>query len=152
MRGPPSTSLGTGAGPRRLEAETQRLFIKNREIRNLTAAIKEGGAISELVSELKAAKVRKARIETERASAESLKSGGLEEIRVEEVKGAVLNLQETLAEATPQERKDLTRENIKEIRIPKDGDAVLVADPDGLARALGVHSFGDPEGSRTPVS
>jgi len=39
-------------------------------------------------------------------------------------------------------------ENVKEIRIPREGDAVLVANPDGLARALGVHTFGDPEGSR----
>ena len=124
----------------------------DREIQNLTVAIKEGGPISELVVELKTVKERKASIEAERASAEFLKPVDLGEISVEEVKAAVLNLQETLEEATPQERKDLIRENVKEIRIPKEGDAVLVADPDGLARALGVHSFGDPEGSRTPVS
>ena len=46
--------------------------------------------------------------------------------------------------------KDLVQENVKEIRIPPEGDAVLVSNPHGLARALGVvHSFGDPEGSRT---
>ena len=67
------------------------------------------------------------------------------EVRTEEVERAVRDLQATLEDATPQEKKDLLAENIKEIRIPRVGDAVLVANPDGLARALGVHTFGDPE-------
>ena len=45
-----------------------------------------------------------------------------------------------------------TQENVKEVRIPPEGDADFVSAPDGFARLFGVHSNGDPEGSRTPVS
>ena len=46
----------------------------------------------------------------------------------------------------------MLREHIQAIHIPQKGPALLEADPAGLLSSLHLRIFGDPEGSRTPVS
>ena len=112
-----------------------------------------GGSIPELVGELNACREQRAVLERELVTANAKVAPQIDdEITAEHIEEALRDLQTTLKYADPEERKQVVQENVKEVRIPPEGDAELVSAPDGFARLFGVHSNGDPEGSRTPVS
>lgn len=125
-----------------------------KQSEHLTQAIMEGGQIQALVKQLAVCEARERALDTELAKRQkSLRPVALDkEITAEDIKKAIQGLGDALAGAEPHEKKELVNQQVKEIRIPREGDAVLVTEPDGLAYLLGVHKNGDPEGSRTPVS
>ena len=64
-----------------------------------------------------------------------------------------MTLQGTLEYAEPAERKEMLREHIRVVNVPKTGPALLETNPEWLLSSLdGLRVIGDPEGSRTPVS
>ena len=123
-----------------------------KEIANLTLAIRAGGPIEELVADLKGRKARKRDLEQEVEEIESSEVVDLADVGWEDVEDGIRNLRDTLKEATVQEKRDLLQENISMIRVPRKGNALLEANPAGLFQHAGVLLNGDPEGSRTPVS
>ena len=54
--------------------------------------------------------------------------------------GSPLDLRATLQFADPQERKQVVQDNVKEIRIPREGDVELIASQ-GLGISQGEWSF-----------
>ncbi len=78
-----------------------------------------------------------AALETERRQKAATASVELEDIDLEEAKVAIENLTEVLEDATPEEKKALMRENVAEIRIPKNKEPLLVSNPEGLLSSLG---------------
>ncbi len=108
-----------------------------REIANLTASLKAVGPAQELVVEMKACQKRKAALRAERREKEATASAELADIDLEGAKAAIENLTEVLEEATPEEKKALMRENVTEIRIPKNKEPLLVSNPEGLLSSLG---------------
>ena len=109
----------------------------DREIANLTASLKAVGPVQELVEEMQACQKRKAALEAERREKAATVSVELEDIGPEEARAAIENLAEVLEDATPEEKKALMRENVTEIRIPKNEEPLLVSDPEGLLTSLG---------------
>ena len=85
-------------------------------------------------------------------SAREARETPLAKVAWEDVEEAIGDLRETLEYATMEEKRDLLQENITGISIPKTGRALLEANPAGLFKTAGVLLYGDPEGSRTPVS
>ena len=75
----------------------------------------------------------------------------ISEIDPKEAMEAIHNLKQTLAQATPQEVKTLLKDNIREIRIPKNGDALLKANPEGQMAALGYIKLVTPRGVEPPL-
>ena len=112
----------------------KRIRQVDSEIANLTAAIKAGGPIQELVNELKSCKERKGALEAEEAEIENQEPLELGEIDRDYVEEAVRNLKETLKNASRDEMKELLRQHIVEIRIPKGKKekAQLEENPTGL--------------------
>ena len=109
----------------------------DREIANLTASLKAVGPADELVLEMKACQKRKAALKAERREKAATASVELEDIDLEEAKVAIENLTEVLEEATPEEKKALMRENVTEIRIPKNKEPLLVSNTEVLLSSLG---------------
>ena len=71
----------------------------------------------------------------------------------EDIEAGLNDLQATLEYAEPAERKEMLREHIRVVNVPKTGPALLETNPEGLLSSLdGLRVIGDPEGSRTPVS
>ena len=124
----------------------------DREIHNLTQGIAIGGPIEELVDRLKVCKSRKMVLEGQLKSAREAREAPLANVAWEDVEQAIGNLHETLEYATMEEKRSLLRENISEVSIPKNGNALLDANPAGLFKTAGVLLNGDPEGSRVPDS
>ena len=108
-----------------------------QEMKNLTAAIKAGGPIEAFVTEYKECEARKAELKAERKELKGAGKAQLEKMGRRKIKTAIRDLKETLGYATPEEQKILLREHIREIRIPKNGAALLEANPEGLLDALG---------------
>jgi hypothetical protein len=120
-----------------------------KEIANLTASLKVLGPTEELVEEMKTCQVRKVTLENEQREKKALTPADLGGIAIEEVKAAIASLAEVLADATPEEKKALMRENVTEIQIDKEREPLLISNPEGLLTSLGMFLFnGDPEGSR----
>jgi hypothetical protein len=123
-----------------------------KEIRNLTSAIKVGGPIEQLVDELKACQGRKASLE-EKQKARN-RPGDAVDIDWGIVTEAVKDLQRLFEVAEPEEKKELLSIFIRKIRIPRTGSALLEPNPEGLLQATKLpHNSvvplnGDPEGSR----
>ena len=104
-----------------------------KETENLTAAVKVGGPIEQLVRELQACGERKVHLEAEKHQMEaSLQPIELEDVTAREIKEGIENLRNTLEYATAAERRVLLSENIKSILVPEKGPALLEADPEGL--------------------
>ena len=124
----------------------------DREIQNLTQAIATGGPIEELVDRLKACKARKQNLSGQLEGAREARENPLANVAWEDVEEAIGDLRGTLEYTTMEEKRSLLQENISEVSIPKNGNALLEANPAGLFKTAGVLLNGDPEGSRTPVS
>ena len=129
----------------------------DREIRNLTTAIKAGGPIEQLVDELKVSTEHKR--ELERAKDRTAKvDTEIENVDLKAVMEALKDLRGLFELATPAEKRELLATFIHEIKIPRKGSALLEPNPEGLLQCCKVPYngwvplFGDPEGSRTPVS
>ena len=60
------------------------------------------------------------------------------EIIARDIRESIGSPPDALKAAGPEEKRELVREQIKEIRIPEEGDAVLVSEQDGLSRLLAV--------------
>lgn len=73
-----------------------------------------------------------------------VESGPLEEIGSDDVAAAIRDLKNTLEFATPIERKELLKEHVTEIRVPRNGPAPAGSES---GRAVALHRNGDPEGS-----
>ena len=132
-----------------LEAERQ-IRQAEREISNLTAAIKTGGPIEELVGELRDCKGRKAELQAELAGTARAGPGSLGEVSREDIEEALKDLRGTLSNRTPLEVKELLREHIREIRIPRNGSALLETRPEGLLELLGSIVLVTPRGVEPP--
>ena len=132
--------------PTEAQAELRRM---DREAHNLLAAIKAGGPMAKLVSELKACENRQEALEAELRQLESSSAPGLVDISKKEVEEGLKDLKHTLSHATPQELKSLLQEHIHEIQIPKKGEALLKANPEGLLSALRCFYMVTPRGVET---
>ena len=74
-------------------------------------------------------------------------------LTAEDIEAGLNDLQATLEYAEPAERKEMLREHIRVVNVPKTGPALLETNPEGLLSSLdGLRVIGDPEGSRTPVA
>ena len=131
------------------EAERQ-ISQVDREIANLTAAIKAGGPIDELVRELRDCKGRKAELQAETVRSTSFGPDALGEVNREDIEEALQDLKGTLSNRTPLEVKELLREHIREIRIPRNGSALLETRPEGLLDLLGSIVMVTPRGVEPP--
>ena len=122
----------------------------DKEMKNLTAAIKAGGPIRDFVAEYKACGARKAELEAER---KDLKHSGMAQVGKmgrRKIETAIQDLKKTLSYATPEEQKILLGEHVREIRIPKTGAALLEANPEGLLDSLGCFKMVTPRGVEPP--
>ena len=121
-----------------LRAEELRRAIARAEteMENLRLAVKTGSDIEELVSDLREAKERKVRLSAELQDLRYIESESPEEIGSQDVAEAIQKLKNTLEFATPIERKELLKEHVTEIRVPRNGPALLEANPTGLLRCI----------------
>jgi hypothetical protein len=118
----------------------------DREMKNLTAAIKVGGPIEDFVKEYKGCEARKAELKVAKNELGGAEKAQVGNIGRRKIKAAIKDLKEILAYATPEEQKILLQDHIREIRIPKNGAALLEANPEGLLDALGCFEMVTPRG------
>ena len=119
-----ASSSDTDGEDQRGQELRQGIRQAEKEIENLRRAIRAGGAIEELVDDLRAIKARKSLLTQDlQEVVETLKAGTPGEIKPEEVAEAIRDLKHTLEFATPIERKELLKEHVTEIRIPRNGPA-----------------------------
>lgn len=123
----------------------------DRETINLTAAIKAGGPIEQLVVELKAVQERKNTLQNELDVLHQTEQLEIPDISREDIVNAVNDLKATLEFATPTERKSLVLENVRRIDVPKQGKALLEANPEGLLSELLCVEMVTPRGVEPPL-
>ena len=122
----------------------------DKEMKNLTAAIKAGGPIEAFVEEYKVSGVRKAELETERKDLKNAGKAQVGKMGRRKIEAAIRDLKKTMSYATPEEQKILLSEHVREIRIPRTGAALLEANPEGLLDALGCFKLVTPRGVEPP--
>jgi hypothetical protein len=127
------------------------LHKANQEIVNLTAAIKDGGPIEELVDELMASKGRKMTLKAELDSLQHAKLTVIPDINHEDIIEAINDLKATLEFATPEERKAIVLENVIRIDVSKKGKALMEANPEGLLSELLCVNMVTPRGVEPPL-
>ena len=120
--------------------------IAEKEIKNLADGIRAAGPVRELVKQLRAAELRHETLSAELKVRQSHDTESISEIDPKDVMEAIHDLKKTLSHATPQEVKTLLKDNIREIRIPKNGVALLEANPEGLLATLGCINLVTPRG------
>jgi site-specific DNA recombinase len=137
-----------------VEDLTPRIREIEKEIRNLTSAIKVGGPIEQLVDELKVCQGRKASLEEKQRETARSSTSDVVDVDWGTVAEAVKDLHRLFEVAEPAEKKELLSIFIKKIRIPRTGSALLEPNPEGLLQSTKlpcssvVPYNGDPEGSR----
>ncbi len=122
----------------------------DREMKNLTAAIKAGGPIEDFVKEYKACEARKTELKAETKELKGAEKAQVGNMGRRKIKAAIRDLKETLNYATPEEQKVLLQEHIRQIKIPRTGAALLEANPEGLLDSLGCVSMVTPRGVEPP--
>jgi site-specific DNA recombinase len=127
------------------------LSMVNQEIVNLTAAIKDGGPISELVFELKASKGRKMALKAELDSLQHAKQTEVPDISNEDIEDAINDLKATLEFATPEQRKAIVLESVIRLEVSKKGQALMEGNPEGLLSDLLCVNMVTPRGVEPPL-
>ena len=122
--------------PRRIANIQSHLRRVDREIENLTQAIKACGPIDGLVAEMKASQVSKARYEEDLATSQS-DVVGIEAVSKAQIREALDDLMGTLEYATAEERRDLMATCVARIDVPQKGQPLLEANPEGLLSSVG---------------
>ncbi|MCH8315936.1 MAG: hypothetical protein IIA64_08185 [Planctomycetes bacterium] len=111
----------------------------DREMENLTRAIKEGGPLESLVAELKASEEARATLARQQESMTQIRR--VPEMKTHEVREALSKLRECLESGEKEKQKALLKGAIEEIRIPENGPALLETNPTGLLASLGICEF-----------
>ena len=111
----------------------------DREMGNLTRAIKEGGPLESLVAELKASEESRSTLTRQQESMAQIRR--VPEMKAHEVREALSKLRECLESGEIEKRKALLKSAIEEIRIPEKGPALLETNPTGLLASLGICEF-----------
>jgi site-specific DNA recombinase len=123
----------------------------DKEIANLTAAIKAGGPIEQLVDELKASQGHKMTLKAELDSLHYAERTVVPDISREAIVEAINDLKGTLEFATPEERRSIVRENVSRIDVSKKGEALMEANPEGLLSELLCVEMVTPRGVEPPL-
>ena len=98
------------------------------------------------MKEYKGCEARKAELKVAKNELGGAEKAQVGNIGRRKIKAAIKDLKEILAYATPEEQKILLQDHIREIRIPKNGAALLEANPEGLLDALGCFEMVTPRG------
>ena len=123
----------------------------DKELTNLTTAIKAGGPIEQLVGELKAVQERKTYFEAQLNELAGAKQEDMPHVTIEEIIEAITDLKATLEFVTPEERKDVLLENINSVEVPQKGDALLEPNPEGILSHLLPFCLVTPRGVEPPL-
>ena len=86
---------------------------------------------------MKACKEKRDHLEEEKGRTEASRPPAFKKVNIEDVRTGLRDLRSTLEFATGVERKDLLAENIRRIRVPKEGRPYLEENPEGLFSAIG---------------
>ena len=114
----------------RIEKIDAEILKVQREIENLTAGIRSLGPLKTLQNEMRKCQKRLAALEVERTEARATGMPDWSAIDEATIEAAVSDLRALLADEPS--AKEALQENIREIRIPQKGAALLEPRPEGL--------------------